>query len=290
MKPILHQLRVKHYIKNILVFLPLVFSLNLLDFASFLQTFLVFLAFCAASSAVYIVNDIADAPRDRLHPRKKNRPIASGKISVGMGAVMAFLCLSCAVVLSIFTKSLTSGILLLVYLSLNTLYSFVLKKFALVDVFCLMVGFLLRVAAGAAVIGVPVSGWLMLTIMSLSLFMGFGKRRGEIRLTDGTTSITRKVLSSYSAAFLDRAMYSMMTLSAAFYALWAIDGDTTAYLGTNRLIWTTPLVIAGLLRYALLLENNVSDGDPTNVLFTDFPLMCLVPVYGLTVIAMIYFH
>jgi len=281
-------MRVQQYIKNILVFLPLVFSLNLFNTSSFIRAALIFLAFCAGSSAVYIINDIADAPRDRLHPRKKNRPIASGAMSVRFGVVLAAFCFVFAGFTAFFTH-VHAGVLLVAYIAVNMLYSFVLKRLALVDVFCVMTGFLLRIAAGAASIGVPVSSWLMLTIMSLSLFMGFGKRRGELNGVPGAAAATRRVLSKYSAAFLDKAMYFTMTLSAAFYALWAIDGETAAKLGTENLIWTTPLVIAGLLRYAQILESADSDGDPTTVLLTDLPLLCIVPVYALVVVGIVYF-
>lgn len=287
MTTILAQLRVKHYIKNALVFLPLVFSMNLMDLASLAQATLIFVAFCAASSGIYVVNDILDAPKDRLHPRKKLRPIASGAMEPRAGAVLAAVCIVVGFALA-GSVNLAAALVLTFYLLINALYSIWLKHIVLVDVFCVMSGFLLRVAAGAVAIGVPLSGWLMLTIMALSLFMAFGKRRGELRLLTKNAGYTRGVLSKYSDAFLDRAMYSMLTLSAAFYALWAIDRETVSRVGTEYLIWTAPLVIAGLLRYAYRVENGLGDGDPTNVLFADKPLLCIIIAYIVAVGVIVY--
>ncbi|MDR1704223.1 MAG: UbiA prenyltransferase family protein, partial [Clostridiales bacterium] len=210
MKNIIAEIRIKHYIKNTLVFLPLVFSLNLTDARQLGLSALVFAAFCFLSSVVYIVNDIADAARDRLHPDKKHRPIASGAMSVKTGIMLAAGCFalfaSFAAVVTVLISPVPA-VLLLAYASINICYSFVLKHYAIIDCFCVMAGFILRIEAGAAVIGVPVSNWLLLTIMSLSLYLGFGKRRGEL----GEPYGTRDVLVKYGSAFLDQALGSMMT-------------------------------------------------------------------------------
>jgi len=297
-KHILKEMRVKHYVKNILCFAPLIFSLNLTAPSMVLSAALAFFAFCAASSAVYVINDIADIKKDRLHPKKKHRPIASGAISLPLGTAIAVMCLGAGVFLA-FYVSTAAGVLLLVYLSINLMYSFGLKNLALVDVFCVMLGFLLRVYVGAAAVDVPVSGWLMLTVMALSLFMGFGKRRGEIQLmtlentnkkATSPTGNTRRVLEAYTESFLDKAVYSMMCLSITFYALWAISPDTIENLGTQGLIYTTPLVVAALLRYTMLLEKNREDGDPTGLLLSDPALLILGLLYGAVVVGLVYFN
>jgi 4-hydroxybenzoate polyprenyltransferase len=286
MKHIITEIRVKHYIKNVLVFLPLVFSRNLTDVGQAGVAALVFAAFCALSSGVYVINDIADAPKDRLHPDKKLRPIASGAMSVKSGAALAGACFALSAlalaVLTVQTGPVTM-ILLISYAGLNICYSLFLKRYAIIDVFCVMAGFLLRIEAGAAAIGVPVSNWLLLTIMSLSLYLGFGKRRGELGIDKGT----RDVLIKYSPSFLDQALSSMMTLSVAFYALWAIDAETAARLGTDKLVWTVPLAAAGLLRYAMTAGRNA--GDPMTVILADRPTRIIMMLYACAVVGIIYF-
>jgi 4-hydroxybenzoate polyprenyltransferase len=286
MKSIITEIRVKHYIKNTLVFLPLVFSLNLTNLNQAFLSVLVFAAFCALSSGIYVINDIADAPKDKLHPSKKLRPIASGAMSVKTGKILSGACFAVFAVFAVIIAGKTgpvSVILLLSYAVLNICYSFFLKNYPIIDVFCVMAGFLLRVEAGAAAIGVPVSSWLLLTVMSLSLYLGFGKRRGEL----GVKSGGRSVLSEYSRSFLDQALSSMMTLSIAFYALWAIDQQTAARLGTDKMIWTVPLAAAGLLRYAM--RAGKSSGDPMSVILSDLPIRIIMIIYVLTVVGIIYF-
>lgn len=290
LKAIISELRVKHYVKNLFVFLPLVFSLNLLNGPLFLASFLAFLGFCFGSSAVYVVNDILDADADRLHPKKKLRPVAAGTITPGFAWGMAAVCLAAAG-LSILPAGRNAAMLLGLYIAVNAAYSLVLKRYALLDVFCLMSGFILRIQTGAAAAGVAVSDWLLLTVMALSLMLGFGKRLGEIKQVpgDGTAGRTRKALASYTEAFLDRSVYATLALTVAFYALWAIDRETAAHLGTTGLVWTVPLAAAGLFRYAQLVGGGSSDGDPTNVVFSDIPIRIIIAVYIAAVVVMIYF-
>ncbi|MDR1706221.1 MAG: UbiA prenyltransferase family protein [Clostridiales bacterium] len=285
MKNILAEIRIKHYIKNTLVFLPLVFSLNLTDTRQLGLSALVFAAFCFLSSGVYIVNDIADAARDRLHPDKKHRPIASGAMSVKSGITLASGCFALFAAFAVIITVLSGpvpAVLLLSYAVINICYSFILKHYAIIDCFCVMAGFILRIEAGAAAIGVPVSNWLLLTIMSLSLYLGFGKRSGEL----GEAGGTRDVLAKYGAAFLDQALGSMMTLSIAFYALWSIDADTAARLGTDKMVWTVPLVAAGLLRYAM--KAGGSAGDPVSVILADKPTWVIMICYVCASVGIIY--
>lgn len=289
MNNIIAEIRVKHYIKNFLVFLPLVFSMNLTDWSQTGTVLLVFAAFCVLSSAVYVINDIADAPKDRLHPDKKHRPIASGSMSVKTGMILSGVLFAFfgffAVIITLISGPIPM-IILLSYAILNICYSLILKHYAIIDVFCVMSGFLLRIEAGATAIGVPVSSWLLLTIMSLSLYLGFGKRRGELTVKSGS----RNVLTKYSESFLDQALGSMMTLSIAFYALWAIDAATADRLGTDKIIWTVPLVAAGLLRYAMMAsKTNENKGDPMSVILSDKPICVIMTVYVCAVIAIIYF-
>lgn len=282
-KTIVSELRVKHYMKNALVFLPLVFSLRLTEYESALRALLAFLAFCAGSSAIYAVNDIKDRSLDALDERKSKRPIASGAMKVSQGYILSSVCFAASVLLAVSASPETAAHLL-VYIAINAAYCLALKNVAIIDVFCLAAGFMLRVSAGAAAVGVPVSDWLLLTILSLSLFLGFGKRRGEMR---GEKNV-RKVLSSYSVSFLDKAMYSMMTLSVAFYTLWSIDKKVADNLGTDKLVWSVPIVIAALLRYSQRVEDTTADGDPTNIILSDKPVLIMIAAYIMFVVIIIY--
>lgn len=278
MKKTLRLLRVKHYVKNILVVFPMFFGGVLFDAARWIYAALGFISFCALSSAVYIINDISDVKKDRLHPEKKNRPIASGEVSEKNAVIIAAICL---VVSAVFFFSIpkTGGqtvdagyaaTLLLVYLAVNIAYSRGLKDIAILDVVILASGYVIRVYFGGLITGVAVSDWLFLVITAGALYMGFGKRRGElIRGSD-----TRAVLKSYTEGFLNASMSLMMGLTIVFYALWARD------ISEKRMIFSVPFFIVIMLRYSMASEKK-ADGDPVEVILSDVPLMVLLAVYGL---------
>ena len=275
-------MRVKHYIKNLFVFIPLFFSQNLFSAQKFIIAFVVFTAFCFASSACYLLNDIHDAERDRLHPLKKFRPIASGGLCTANAYIFAVMLLSVSIgLIYIFLPKIETAVLsyIAAYIGINVLYTIRLKNVPLVDCFCIAAGFLLRLYAGGAAVYVEVSDWLLLTSLSLSLFMAFGKRRGElIKLPDGQT---RPVLKKYNFGFLNGAMFMSAGLFVVFYSMWA--------LGRNRsMIYTTPLVLLITFRYVLNVYGDDSSGDPTNIIFEDKLLMCAGAVYTLAVMFCLY--
>lgn len=287
MKPYLKLLRVKHYSKNILLFLPLVFGGQLSNLALFLPVLLGFLAFSLLASAVYIVNDIRDAEKDRLHPTKKNRPIASGAVPVPTARVIAGVLLVLALAVNAFAcgRAPLPWILMIAYLLCNLGYSLGLKDVPLLDVTILMLGFLLRLLYGSALVHIQISEWLYLTVVALSFFMGLGKRRNELRaLQSGETQgETRAVLARYTYSFLDKGMYMCLTLGILFYSLWCVDGITAGKEAGEYLLWTVPLVILICLKYAQTAEGR-SDGDPVEVLFGD---RWLIGMVGLLVAAML---
>ena len=272
---ILKLMRVKHYVKNVYVWFAIVFSGSLFDYKSLLSILFAFLAFSFTSSFVYIINDIKDIEKDRLHEKKKKRPLASGKISIKLGVIIAFASLVVAAVFDYLAVSNTWGtvLYLLGYILINIAYSLKLKNIPLVDVAIIVVGFMLRMMYGAAVIGVEISGWLYLTAIAGSFFQALGKRRNEISKNE--TGKSREVLKSYTREFLDKNMYMCMTLTIVFYSLWCVDPATIVDKNGELLIWSIPLVLLVCMKYSMILEGN-SDGDPVDVILSNKLLILLV--------------
>lgn len=285
LKSILNLIRIKHYVKNALIFIPLIFSLNFTKTNLFLNGLLAFFSFSLAASFVYVVNDIVDRDKDRLHPVKKNRAIASGAITVLQAILVAVILLivSLGVALILNTKSL---LIIIAYLISNLLYSFWLKNIPIVDVSIIALGFILRVLIGGTAISVPISNWLLLTIMTLSFYLGFSKRRNEMSKVCKNNE-TRKVLKEYNKSFLDKAINSMMTLSIAFYALWSIDDQVVKAFNSDKLIITVPFVLIGMFRYSLIVEGD-SYGDPTDIILSDRLLQLIIFGYVGTILSLIY--
>lgn len=280
MKPYLKLMRIHHCIKNALIFAPLVFSGDFFRTEKLVAAGLAFLSFCFMSSAVYVVNDIRDVEKDRLHPTKCRRPIASGAVSVKAARVLMGLLLILACVCHGFSGgNLRSAALLATYFVLNLAYSFGLKNKPIVDIAILTSGFLLRVLYGAAVCSIEVSGWLYLTVISVSFYFSLGKRRNELVRHGGGE--TRQVLKYYTRSFLDKNMYMFLGLANVFYALWAMDNANKA------LIWTVPLVLLICMRYSLDIEGD-SDGDPVEVLVHDKVLIALCLVLATVMMVLLY--
>ena len=274
MKKYLYLMRVHHYIKNILIFMPLIFSGNLTDRRKFTATLLGMIAFSLVTSAVYII----------MHPTKKNRPIASGAVTPFHAVVlMVFILIAAVVLLVVSDATAGSYALVILYLFINVAYSMGLKDVPLLDVTILASGFLLRVLFGAVLTGTEVSEWLYLTVLSGAFYFSLGKRRNELqKKKDGDT---RKVLKYYTRDFLDKNMYMCLALLNTFYALWCKD-ITNA--GMEYAMWTVPIVILICMKYSLTVEGN-SEGDPVEVLLHDRVLMALCVVYGIVMIGMLYF-
>ncbi len=281
-------LRVKNYIKNLLVLLPIVFSKNLFNFSVLPSVIFGFVSFCALSSAVYIFNDLCDYKKDKLHPQKCKRPIASGEISKKTAVIVLIVQLAISFTLNFFAceTNLLPWLLVLGYLFLNVLYSLKLKHIPLLDVVILVTGFIIRVFYGAKMIDVSVSNWLYLTVLAISFYMGLGKRRNEFKLSGDNG--TRSVLCFYSYDFLDKNMYVCSALSIVFYSLWCVDSSTIASFGSNRLIYSIPLIILICITYSLSVEKSKSD-DPVDVVFENKILILLVLIYGLFMVGLIYF-
>jgi 4-hydroxybenzoate polyprenyltransferase len=283
---IVRLMRPRHYIKNFLIFVSITFDHNLFNPQVLIQALLGFAAFCLLSSAVYVFNDIRDVEADRQHEVKRGRPIASGAVPIPAAWVLAaalFLC-ALAIQLAAFGARGNSLLLFLAYFAVNLGYSLGLKHVPFLDIVLLVMGFVLRVVYGAAIVGSSTSAWVYLTVFSLSFYLGLGKRRNELLKAGGDT---RKVLRYYSYEFLDKFMYMCLTLAVTFYALWSADDQITAKYGTDKLIWTVPLVIIILMKYSADIESN-SYGDPVDVVMHDKVLLGLGVLFGLVIVALIY--
>ena len=283
-------MRPKHYLKNGLIRAPLFFSKEINILNKIIDVLFAFLAFSLISSTIYIINDTMDAEKDRQHPKKCKRPIASGQISKKNAIIFSILLFILSFTFHYFGNRnklfSISTIYLISYFFINLSYSLGLKNKPILDLVLLSAGFLLRVLYGGEITDVPISYWLYLIVITFSFYMGFGKRRGELEIKGDKN--TREVLKKYSYEFLDKKMSIFMALTLVFYSLWTVDKKTTDVVGNDLFIWTVPLVIIIFLRYSYVIELGESDGDPVEVLLSDKVLISLVIVYILVTIIFFY--
>jgi 4-hydroxybenzoate polyprenyltransferase len=274
-------MRPKQWTKNVLLFAGLLFTLDTGHVAGdFLRAGLGFLLFCVLSSVVYLVNDVADIDSDRRHPRKRRRPIASGEISIPFAITAAALLGIAGLGLS-FGLGLTFGWVALTYFALTVLYSFHLKHVVLLDVLVLAAGFVLRAIAGAVLIHVSISPWLILCTMMLALFLGLSKRRAELVATQQAGVLgTRRILEEYSAAMLDQMIVIVTSACLMSYALYTIESPTASH--HHYLMATIPFVIYGIFRYLYLMHRHSLGESPDAVLLEDRPMLINVLLWGLT--------
>ena len=259
-------MRPKHWIKNLFIVAPLIFSFQFMNFSQVLTTALAVLCFSLAASAVYIMNDIFDKDCDKKHPKKKYRPIASGVISVKKGVACSLLLTVISIGLS-FLISYLAAIITTAYLILNLLYSTHLKHIVIIDVFTISAGFVLRVLMGGVVNGVPISEWLILTTIFLSLFLGFGKRYGELLNNDGLKH--REVLGHYTKDMLSLFMAMCAVLTIVIYTLYTIDPVISERFYRSRLLAAIPFVVFGVFRYFQMVLSERSGGDVVDVISKD---------------------
>lgn len=270
MKKYLELIRAKHWVKNILIFIPLLCS-NEINRNNIIKIILAFFAFSFATSFVYILNDIKDIEKDKLHPRKCKRPLPSGKIKKSIAIYIAIIMITLSIIINCFINKNILNLslyLLLSYIIINVFYSLGLKNIAIIDVILLASGFVIRVYYGAAINDIEVSNWLFLTILNASLFLGLGKRKKELV----KNKESRKVLEEYNKDFLDKFQYIELALTLVFYSLWTMEQNT------KFLVFTIPIVIIIFMRYCLIIEKS-DEGDPTTILYQDKMLILLSLIY-----------
>lgn len=267
--------RPHQWYKNLVVFIAIVFSHSLLDFEMWLHSLFAFAAFCLISGSVYIINDIKDIERDKLHPRKRERPIAAGTLSPRTALLISILLLSLSISAS-FSANYELGYIVILYLLINLLYTFYLKYIALIDVMVVAVGFVLRAIAGSVVIDVPVSPWLILCVFLMALVLAFGKRRHELL----TSSASRDSLSQYNEKMLEDLLnisVSMLLMSYALYSFYSHD----------YMMVTLPFAFYGVFRFVQLIYLENFGGEAELILKDRISIANLV-LWIVSVVAVLY--
>ncbi|MCM1006472.1 MAG: UbiA prenyltransferase family protein [Ruminococcus flavefaciens] len=281
MRSYIKLIRVKHWIKNLLIVIPAFFGTALIESEVIYQLIFGFFVFSFCSSAVYIINDLNDIENDRQHSDKCKRPLASGEVSKKEALILIAVLLMLASILNHFLCGFSLRSLIpWVYMILNLIYSISLKNKPVIDIVLLVSGFFFRVFYGSAITGIKISGWLYLTVISLSLFLAFGKRRNE-KMSCGDSA--RKVLGYYSLQYLNSNMYMYLALFAVFYSIWSLNANDTGLM-----IYTTPLILVMMMRYSYKLEIDVN-GNPVDMILGDRVLIILGGIYALLLFVIIYF-
>lgn len=265
---IIRLIRVKQWVKNLFLFIPLFFAGKLFDVESLLSLALGFIAFSFVASAVYVLNDYNDIESDRIHPEKCKRPLACGEVSVPL----AFFVLAFLVIAGLglaWTLNLGFFFVLGTYLLMNIAYSYGLKHVALLDLFIIALGFLLRVIGGGIVADVPISQWLVIMVFLLALFLALAKRRDDLVIYQESGQQMRKSVKNYNQEFLDSCLTLISAIIMVSYIMYAVSADVEARMGTDRLYITAVFVIAGLMRYLQITMVEKNSGNPTSILYKD---------------------
>jgi 4-hydroxybenzoate polyprenyltransferase len=246
-----------------------------------------FAIFCALSGAIYLFNDLADVEKDRLHPTKRRRPIASGALSVPAGAAIGVLTLVGSLVAA-YALSGRFGVVATAYAALLTAYSVWLKHVVILDVLTVAIGFVLRAVAGAAAIGVEISGWLVICTILVALFLALGKRRHEYLTLHGDAAAHRPILAEYSESFLDQMVAVVTASTVTAYALYTMSPDTVAKFHTRWLPLTLPFVLYGVFRYLYLLYRRELGGNPSDLLLSDRALLINTVLWMVALLLVVY--
>ncbi len=279
-------LRPQHWVKNALIFIPLLFSHSLVRDGSVRAELLAFTAFCLLSSAVYVFNDLRDRVADRRHPVKRNRPIAAGRISQP-AAILIMAGLLGAALAAALQVTQSFQLVALVYLALNLGYSLGLKRIVILDAMIVSLGFVLRALAGSYAINVPATQWLILCTFMLALMLSFGKRFHEINLLQGPSLLHRNTLHEYSPRMLEMLVGMCGTAALITYALYTTADATLERFGSRNMLLTIPFVVFGLFRYIFLLYGG-QGGDPARLFWRDTPTLLNAFAWALTAALVIY--
>jgi 4-hydroxybenzoate polyprenyltransferase len=278
--------RPSHWVKNVFLFAPLVFSGLPLSAVPWLNLWLTFVMFCVLSSSIYALNDVIDAAADRLHPRKRNRPIAAGRLSAVQGLAASLMLAGAAALIGWRFMPRNVQVCAAIYLANSLAYCLFLKHRILVDVLLIAIGFVLRLLAGCFVIGVEPSNWLLVCGFALAMVLGFGKRRVEVTRAD-VAKETRRVLTTYTPAKLDTLLSVSVAVCLLAYILFTISPETIARHGSNHLVYTVPIVVHGLFRYMLVAQDGKKDG-PTEILTRDPVFLGIGSLWLLVVILVLH--
>jgi len=278
---ILFQIRVYQWIKNLLIFAPLLFSGNLFNRTAIFNSFLIFLAFSFTASGIYVINDLKDRQIDRLHPVKKERPIASGRLSERSAIIITIFCFILSVLFLIILNNIMLVLILICYSIMNIMYSIYFKNISIIDCFIIALGFELRISAGCEAIDVLPSDFILVVTFFLALTLGFIKRKGELKILNTNAVLHRKVLADYSVELLDKFIYSCATMTLISYMLYTIDDDIIRLAGNDNLKYSLIFVVYGLFRFVQLadMDKYQGEGDPTKLIYKDKPIQITIFSY-----------
>lgn len=282
-------MRPRHWIKNIFVVAPLVFAPLAVNLNNALNVLVSFIIFCATASAIYMINDIADVERDRQHPDKRSRPIASGELSANAAAAFSVAIIFASIILSL-ALSFSLTLIVLLYIAINLAYSFWLKHVVIIDVFCVASGFLLRIMSGAIVINVIPGPWILICTLLLALFLALGKRRHELILLQDKQKDAkqRPVLVNYSSSLVDQLITVVTSITIIAYLLYTLEPHTIRRLDAPYLFTTGFFVILGVFRYLYIVHKGTLAGNPVELVFKDLPFLFVVLAWAVSVVGMIY--
>lgn len=283
-----YELRPTHWIKNILIFLPLVFSFQLTDIRAIISSTLAFISFCCLASAGYVLNDLIDLRQDQHHPVKRLRPLASGKVQLHQAKILIGCLLVAAFYIALLFLDLKYVFVLAGYFLLQVSYVVFLKRIVIVDVMALAGFYILRILAGLVAIDTKISYWMIICIGLLALFIGFNKRRHEHQMLQKKASSHREVLAHYGAYFIDQMIVAICATLLMSYTLYTVDVETFARFGTHQLLWTTVFVYYGVFRYLYIVHKRHKGGDPVRILLSDCPMMINCGLWILSCILIIY--
>ncbi|WP_160035160.1 decaprenyl-phosphate phosphoribosyltransferase [Paenibacillus sp. An7] len=278
---LMRQLRIKQWTKNLLIFAVLLFSLDHFSVMNLVNTVIGFILFCFVSGSVYILNDYVDIEADKIHPTKKNRPMASGELNPTFTLLFGVALLTFSLIMSLFLSYLFT-IVLVVYFIINVLYSLKLKEVVIIDIMIIAAGFVLRALAGGLIIDVNITPWFLLCTLLLSLFLAIGKRRNELFILNTESTSHRKVLAKYNMMLLDQLMVIVATSTIICYSMFTFSSGRTIHL-----MWTIPLVIYGVFRYLYLVHVEEKGGSPDRILLEDKHILYTVILYVLVVLVIL---
>lgn len=280
-------MRPHQWIKNLIIFAALIFSKSLTNSEQLITTIYGFLIFSLIAGGTYIINDILDKENDLEHPEKSKRPIASGKLSINTALTFSTFIITLSIFLS-FLLDFKFGITILIYLILSFSYSKYLKKIVLLDIIVLASFYVIRAIAGALLINVFISPWLILCTFLLAIFLALGKRRNELISLSANAQNHRLILKDYNLNLLDQLIAVVTSSTVIVYILYVLSEDVKDQFGDSNLIYTTPFVLYGIFRYLYLIHKKDSGGNPSKLLFIDKPLLLNTIAWIVLVIILIY--
>ncbi len=275
------------WLKNGIILLALIFAGEMTNLQKVELSLVAIVVFCLLSSSVYTFNDLIDREKDRIHPLKKKRPIASGRVSVGT-AVFMILFLAGMALTGAWLINRGFFVISIGFLGLNFLYTLWLKNMVIIDVMTVALSFVVRAYAGAFAIDVPASKWMLINTLMLALFLGFGKRRHEILLLEHDAAAHRKILVKYSPYLLDQLIGVVTPSVLVMYMLYSFSTEVSLKLGTQSLFVTIPFVVYGIFRYLYLIHKEEKGGSPTRILISDKPILITVALWLLTAVLVLY--